>query len=357
MSNDTVMADADARRALKDDLLRMNCRVHQPDDPPLFTPEPRSPMQPIHWRWSDLLPLLERIGAKIDIGSGGQRRTLRLANPGLPWGTTPTFWGSIQYILPGEVAGAHRHSANAFRFIMEGNGASTTVDGERYTMNVGDLVLTPAWTFHDHIHHGDKPMIWLDVLDINIMRSMHATFFEALPTETQEVLDIEDRTYREYGSGLMRPPRISVGPAAKPTPPLNPLLVYERARAEASLDLAQGLPADPYDDVVLEYQNPVNGGPAMTTLSMKLQKLRPGFKGRARRHTGSKLYYVIRGSGVSVVGDQTFDWNTGDFIAVPPWAWVEHSNPSGAEALLFSVDDTPTLAALGYYREQGAPAT
>lgn len=341
------MADGDARRALKEDLARFNCRVHQPDDPPLFTREPRSDMQTVLWRWNDLMPLLERVGEAIRIGSGGQRRTLRLANPGLPFGTTHTFWASIQYILPGEVAEAHRHTANAFRFILRGTGCSTTVDGECYEMNEGDLVLTPSMAWHDHVHRGAEPMIWLDVLDISLSRSLHATFFEPYDQgEMQPVGAVPEFSYRAFGSGTLRSPR------ARHRPGINPLLAYPWPAAEEALERAEGLERDPWDDVILEYQNPVEGGPAMKTLGTQLQKLRPGFHGRARRHTGSKLYCVLRGQGYSEVDGQRYDWGPGDFLAVKPWAWHAHHNASGEDAVLFVVDDAPALRALGYYREE-----
>ena len=122
--------------------------------------------------------------------------------------------------------------------------------------------------------------------------------------------------------------------------------------AEAALEQAAGLPADPFDDVVLEYRNPVNGGPAMTTMGMRLQKLRAGAHTRARRHTGSKLYYVVRGRGTTVVDGQAYEWNAGDFLAVRPWAWHEHLNGSAQDAVLFQVNDIPAMAALGYYAEE-----
>ncbi len=344
------MADAEARRALKADLARFNGRVSQPDDPPLFTREPEPDVQSVHWRGRDLMPLLDRLGREVDLGAGGPRRTLRLHNPGLAFGTTHTFWGSIQVILPGEVATAHRHSANAFRFIMHGQGSWTNVDGECYPMNEGDLVLTPAGTWHDHVHKGSGPMIWLDVLDISLMRSLQATFFEPYSHPTtgnvQPVDAIPDRSLRQFGSGLMQPPRAPVKPG------VNPLLAYSAAMAEAALTQAAGLTSDPLDDVVLEYRNPVDGGPAMRTMAMQLQRLRPGFQGQARRHTGSKLYYVVSGDGSTTVGDQRFDWRTGDFFTVAPWAWHAHSNGGTQEATLFQVNDTPVLKALGYYREE-----
>ncbi|MDQ2733396.1 MAG: cupin domain-containing protein [Pseudomonadota bacterium] len=345
MSETTSLSDAAARRALKADLERFNCRVHQPDDPPLFTREPRPDMQSVHWRHRDLMPLFERLGREVDLGAGGPRRTLRLHNPGLPYGTTHTFWASIQVILPGEVATAHRHSASAFRFIMQGHGASTTVDGECYPMNEGDLVLTPPWTWHDHVHRGSEPMIWLDVLDISLMRSLRATFFEPYDGETQPIDAVRDRTLRQFGSGLMRPPGVVAGSA-------NPMLVYGASMAQAALQQAAGLAPDPFDDVVLEYRNPLDGGPAMRTLGMRLSLLRPGFEGRARRQTGSQLFYVVRGRGTSRVGEASFDWEAGDFLTVAPWAWLAHTNGSTDEALLFQVNDAPAHEALGYYREE-----
>lgn len=187
MSDELIGQDADRRRALKQDLAKYHCRVHQPDDPPLFTRSPQPATQSVHWRWEDLCPLLERIGQEVDLTAGGPRRTLRLHNPGLPRGTTNTFWASIQVILPGEVATAHRHTANALRFIMQGEGAWTTVDGECYPMRTGDLVLTPSWAWHDHVHRGDQPMIWLDVLDISLMQALEATFFEPYTDGLQPV--------------------------------------------------------------------------------------------------------------------------------------------------------------------------
>jgi len=346
MAEQHTLPDEAARLALKQDLARFNCRVHQPDDPPLFSRSPQSAMQTVHWKWTDLEPLLDRLGRQLTLEPGGNRRTLRLQNPGLPYGTTHTFWASIQVILPGEVASAHRHTANAFRFIMKGNGATTTVNGERYPMNEGDLVLTPSMSWHDHEYGGDAPMIWLDVLDISLMKAMHATFFEGSPVLQQPVDAVPDSSWRRWGSGLMSPP------GAVHAGGTNPLLAYPRAMAEAALEQAAGLPPDPFDDVVLEYRNPVNGGPAMATMGMRLQKLRVGAHTRARRHTGSKLYYVVRGHGTTIVDGQAYDWAPGDFLAVRPWAWHEHLNRGDAHALLFQVNDIPATSALGYYFEE-----
>lgn len=344
----TVPADAcgSAREQLFEQLEKDGISVHRPGDRPLFTREPETEMVPMHWRWGDLEGYLAELGQVVDLDAGGPRRTLRLANPGLAYGTTPTFWASIQYINPDEVATAHRHTAAAFRFVMQGTGCSTTVDGEKYDMHEGDLVLTPTWAWHDHVHKGAEPMIWLDVLDISLMRSLENVFFELHPDDIQPIVDQPERSFREFGSGLLRP----VGPGPRRSD--NPLLVYTNAQTLQALERAKGLPPDPCDDVILEYQNPTSGGPAMPSLSIKAQLLRPGFSGVRHRHSGSKVYLVVEGAGTSEVNDSHFSWSRGDFISVPPWATVRHRNPYETEARLFRVDDSAVLHALNVYRHQ-----
>lgn len=333
------MHDAAARAALAGELGALHLRVAQPDDPPLFTRDPASSMLPIHWKAADLDAMFRRIGAELRLEEGGQRRTLRLTNPGLPYGTTPTFWCSIQVILPGEIASAHRHTATALRFIMRGKGANTTVEGEQYEMNEGDLLLTPNWTWHDHEHCGDAPMVWLDVLDISLVRSLHATFFEPGTAPRMAVNAAAPQgSFMRYGS--------------PPQGPFSPILGYHRARAEEALAMAATLPPDPCDDTALMYQNPTTGGPALPTIGTVLQRLRPGFAGRAHRHTGSVVYYVVRGAGVSTVAGNEYRWGQGDFFAVPPWAAHAHANPHGGEAVLFQVNDIPVMQALGFWREE-----
>lgn len=341
-----AMTDADERAALRRALAEHNIVVGQPDDPPLFTRSPQPTMVPYHWKAATLERLLELIGSRLKLEAGGLRRTLRLANPGLPYGTTPTLWASIQYIHPGELATSHRHTANALRFVMQGSGTETTVDGERYVMREGDLVLTPSWRWHDHENLSPTPMIWLDVLDISLVRSLQATFFEPMDAPKQVVKEYSDRTFRKFGSGLMRP----VG--ARSDGPASPVLAYGRDRAVAALESLSVLEPDPYDDVILEYQNPLTGGPAMPTIGTRLQMLRPGVETRAHRHTGSVVYYAVEGSGVMTIEKETFRWGKGDFIALPPWALHSHANPSRSErAILFQVNDIVVHQALGFYRE------
>jgi gentisate 1,2-dioxygenase len=344
-----VMSDSAARRAIAEELSKFNCRVAQPDDPPVFTATPSSSMQVCHWRAQDLDHLFKLIGAHLKLEAGGQRRTVRLTNPGLPFGTTPTFWASLQVILPGEVATAHRHSPAAFRFIMKGHGADTIVDGERYEFTEGDLVLTPGNTWHDHEHKGSEPMVWLDVLDISLVRSLHAMFFEPSDVPRRAVNESSDRSRREFGNGLLKR-RGSTHAGIS-----SPLLVYERAVAERAVEDAACIAPDPFDDVLMEYRNPVTADHALPTLGTALHRLRPGFRGVFHRRTGSSVRYVIRGHGRVQAGDREIDFAPGDFLALPPWCRHAWSNPStDAPVLMFLVNDWPTLEKLGLFREEAA---
>lgn len=346
MHDGSPMDDANARRALKAELDSHHIHIHQPDAPPLFTKVPEPPMTSVHWKWADLKRLLAKIGEGLSMDSGGNRRTLRLANPGLPFGTTPTFWCSIQYILPGEHAGAHRHQANAMRFIIEGTGARSAVDGEEYPFGEGDLVLTPNWSWHDHTHDGKEPMIWLDILDISLVRSLHATFFEAHATGQQDIKDHPLESHQQWGSGLMKPVYpIDYNRA-------NPQLVYPWGMAKEAVEQAANLPSDAHDDTALEYQNPSNGDAVTDTLAVRLLRMRPGFEGKAQRQTGSKVYHIVEGVGETTVNGETFHWGKNDFISIPSWALHSHRIASDSgPAILVEINDHPTLHKLGFFRQ------
>ena len=135
----------------------------------------------------------------------------------------------------------------------------------------------------------------------------------------------------------------------------SPVLAYTWSRAQEALSQAAGLDPDPFDDTLLEYQNPLTGGPALPTIGTAIQTLRPGAKCKPHRHTGSVVYYVVRGQGTTVIDGQRFDWSKGDFLALPPWAVHAHQNRSDkADAVLFQVNDIPVLKSLGLYREEAA---
>src|SRR3954470_14305194 len=141
--------------------------------------DPRTSVQAALWKYGDMRPFIAEAGRLIT-AEEAERRVLILENPGLAGrsGVTQSLYAGLQLIMPGEHAHSHRHTASALRFILEGSGAYTSVDGERMSMKPGDFILTPFWSFHDHGNRGSEPVVWLDGLDIPIVNMFDTSFFE-----------------------------------------------------------------------------------------------------------------------------------------------------------------------------------
>jgi gentisate 1,2-dioxygenase len=298
----------------------------------LITSEPRPRAVPWLWRRQTLVPLMERARELITIERGGERRVLALANPGLdglPY-ATPTLWGALQLLGPREKAPAHRHAASAIRFVLEGDGVWTTVDGDACDMHPGDLVLTPSWTFHDHENGGDGSMIWFDGLDLPLVNALDASFYENHPELSQPVV----------GHNLSEQAQAEGRPVA--------LLVYRWADTDAALTAA--LEHDGGPSARVEYLDPSTGGAPMATFASEVHRILPGASTPPVRRAGSAVFVVFRGRGHSVIGGTRFDWEQGDLFAVPSWAAVEHRADEPSD--LFAVTDAPALRALRLYREE-----
>jgi gentisate 1,2-dioxygenase len=313
-----------------------------------WSPKPRA--VPWLWKWSTLFDVARRSGALVPVERGGDRRAIALSNPGLdglPY-VTPTLWAAVQWLNGREVAPAHRHTAQAVRFIIDGQGAYSTVEGDKVYLQRGDLVLNPPWFWHDHGSDADEPAIWMDGLDIPLNAYLDASFFEPYPGETQEVTKVIDGTVLKYGVGQLRP---AWEPRSSDYPPLS---TYKWADTERALcNLAETGEVSPFDDVALEYVNPHSGRPVMRTMTCWVQMLRPAVQTQAHRQVNSAVYYVFEGRGSSIIEGTRFDWEQGDMVVIPSWAWHEHCNASTRErAILFSIQDTPVMVALGKYRAE-----
>lgn len=317
----------------------------------IFTPEPTTPVEPCLWRWDAVRPQVLR-AADLVTAEEAERRVLFLANPGLPDQSIPrvtqTLYAGVQIILPGEIARSHRHTASAARFILEGEGAYTAVDGEQTFMSRGDFVLTPNWAWHDHGNTTDEPMIWLDCLDIPLVLQLNQIFYQAYGEERFPVTRPEDYSIAKWGNGLR--PRYD-----SHEQPYSPVVNYKFDRAYQALQtLAEEDRSSPYDDIILEYTNPLTGGPAVPTMSAFLQLLRPGRETRAHRQTSSTVYLAVMGSGVTEIDGKEYAWQENDVFVVPTWAQHCHVNTENDEAILFSFSDEAALRALGLYREREA---
>jgi gentisate 1,2-dioxygenase len=313
--------------------------------------EPKSKAIPYVWHWRDLRPQAMRAAELVGTAQA-ERRVLRLHNPELPIAAASnTLVANIQIVMPGEIARAHRHSPSALRLIIEGNGGSTIVNGARIPMYPGDLVLTPNWTWHDHANDTDAPMIWLDGLDTPLVRMLEAGFYEHYDADAQRVSEGTDPSLTKYGAGGLRPAWESDAGAK-----YSPLWHYPLTQARAALEeMAAQETGSPFDGVILEYTNPLTGGPVMPTIGCYIQLLRPGEHTRSHRHVCCTNYHVIEGAGYSLVGDRRLTWEDKDVFTVPTWTFHEHVNTGDRPAILFSFSDAPMMKSLDLYREEAMP--
>jgi gentisate 1,2-dioxygenase len=309
-----------------------------------LTREPARREVPFLWAWETVRPQLLRAGDLVTTAEA-ERRVLMFINPASSTGlsATATLYAALQLILPGESARAHRHSQAALRFVVEGEGAFTSVSGEKIRMSPGDLVLTPSMVWHDHHNEVQTPVIWLDGLDIPLIQSLNCGFFEEFGEEAQSIAAPTGRSEKTFGCALF---------PATASPTHSPVLVYRWSRAREALSLlAQEGPIDPFEGVVLRYANPANGGEVLATLGCRLQWIPRSMRTRARRRTTSAVLHVAKGNGYSLVDGVRLDWKKGDTMAVPAWSWTQHCAPE-EEAVLFSFTDEPVLRALQLFREE-----
>jgi gentisate 1,2-dioxygenase len=312
------------------------------------TPKPKA----VPWLWpaETMRPLAERAIGLIPIERGGERRVLSLANPGL--GGRPyaagTLWGAIQCLGPRESAPAHRHTPGAIRFVLEGSGVWTTVDGDACDMGPGDLVLTPAWTWHDHNNGGDSNMFWFDGLDLPMIETLDAVFFEPHPELQQPVRGEHNRSERAHGSAAGKHTAERVTDVDRVP---SPLLVYRWADTDA--ELTKLAAATDEGVVSLEFTNPESGASVLPTLACGMHRIVPGRSSLPVRRSGNTVYVVYRGEGYTVMDGCRFDWRAGDMFVAPSWSAVEHH--ASVQADLFSTGDSPVLRAFGIYREDTLP--
>ncbi|RII99282.1 cupin domain-containing protein [Achromobacter sp. K91] len=311
---------------------------------------PRSASVPVVWRYQDLRGHVLRSSELVSPEEAG-RRVIYLNNPGRRDVAAAVGWlySGLQVMKPGELASAHKHSHSALRFIMEGRGAFTVVDGHKMTLGANDFVLTPNGTWHEHgVAEDGTTCIWQDGLDIPLVNAMEAGFYAVHPDLNQTVTYPVDDTTAAWANPALRPQ------VAGWTKPYSPLFKYEwEPTYEALRRYARTTAGSPYDGILLEYVNPATGGPVMPTIGASMQLLRPGEHTKAHRHTGSFIYQVAKGSGYSIIDGKRYDWTERDIFCVPSWAIHEHVNlSSNDDACLFSFNDLPVMRALALYREE-----
>lgn len=313
----------------------------------LMPKEPDSPAHAHVWRWNELASVAERAGSLVKVGRGGERRAIALANPGLAGqpSATPNLWAAIQYLGPGETAPSHRHSQSAFRFVLDGEGVWTNVDGDAVAMRRGDLLLTPGWHWHEHQNVTDSPMMWLDGLDIPLVDHLDAGFFEFGP-DTLSTTDTPDRSNNERL--YAHPGLVPVGASVTPT---SPLMAYRWSATDAALQSQLELASENHPGTLkpghaaIRFSNPLSGGDALRTIRLEMHRLAAGTTTDSAQVVGTAVLQVFDGSGTFSVNGVVQDLGPGDVVAIPSWATVEITASTNLDIFRFS--DDPVYEALG----------
>ena len=313
----------------------------------LVTPEPISPCQPTSWRFADIRAAMLEAGTLIT-AKEAERRVLVLENPGLRGQSriTTSLYAGVQLVLPGEIAPAHRHTQSALRFVLDGAGAYTAVNGERTQMHVGDFIITPPMAWHDHGNPGAEPVFWLDGLDIPVVQFLDASFAEALGQDEQPITKPEGDSAARYGANLLPMDYKGAG--------TSPVFNYPYARTRDALEQMRRYAAwDPCHGIKMRYTNPATGGYAMATLGTFIQLLPAGVTTAAYRATDATIFTPVEGTGrTTIIGRDTetiVEWGPRDIFVVPSWHSVRHE--ASSDAVLFSFSDRPIQEALHLFRE------
>ncbi len=309
--------------------------------------------QPAHWRWAEVQPFLAEAGRVIS-AEEAVRRVLILENPGWRGESriTGSLYAGLQLILPGEVAPSHRHAQSALRFVVDGRGAYTAVDGERVTMEEGDFIITPAMAWHDHGNAGDQAVTWLDGLDIPMVAFFEAGFAHNGSVAQQAVTRAEGDSLARYGQGLLPVE------GARRFGATSPIFSYPYARSrEALARLLRHDEANAAHGHRLRYVNPATGGWAMPTMATWLQALPARCSTRRSRSTAGTVYSVVEGrTRVTISDDRAsgavvrYELGPKDHVVVPPWHWLQFDATD--ETVLFGFSDAPLQQAAGLLREE-----
>ena len=310
----------------------------------LVTPVPKHAAVPALWSYATVRPYLTEACDLISTEES-ERRVLVLENPGLTGQSriTQSLFCGLQVILPGEIAPAHRHVASALRFIVEGKDAYTAIEGERTTMEPGDFVITPSWTWHDHGNESDGPMVWIDGLDMHIVNLLGASFRENYPDKSHPTTRQEGAAWAETGSNMLP---IDYDRRSQTSPIIN----YPYRVARDSLDrMSRARAPDACHGFKMNYINPLNGGSAMPTLSTAMQFLPNGFKTQTYRSTAGTIFAVVEGTGTVIIGGQRFDYAPKDIFVAP--SWVPLVIEATQDSMIFSYSDRIVQEKLDLFRE------
>jgi gentisate 1,2-dioxygenase len=292
------------------------------------------------WRWSTMSPLIDRAVAATDMHNA-ERRVLVMRNPNFAGterdGAAINLSVNLQVLMPGEKARPHRHTMNAIRFVLEGSGASTIVEGKDCPMRPGDMILTPAWTWHEHKHEGSERAVWIDALDVPVHTYLDTGVFE--PGPAHDLLELPaDAAFAAAGLA----PETRAAPTS-----FSPMFRYPWELAVKTLD---SIAAEKDGSRRLRYTNPVTGGSVMATLDCHLLGLAKGQETAPYRTNSNCVCVVMEGDGESLVGEDKIAWGPKDVVSLPHNKWISHK--AASHARLFQITDRELLRRLDILRDE-----
>lgn len=315
----------------------------------LLTHEPKIEAQPHMWSYAEARPSLMEAAGLIS-AKEAERRVLMLENPAFPGEckASDTLFTGLQLIMPGEVAPAHRHTPNALRLVLEGEGAYTSVNGEKTYMSYGDYITTPSWSWHDHGHEGTEPVIWQDILDLPLVHTLGSVFHDGYPSERFPAGPPAGDSLARFGNNLV--------PVGYESTKLNsPIFAYPYARTRETMErLAKTTELDPYAGLKMEFIDPTSGGPSMATISAFMQRLPKGQKTERYQSTETAIMTCLEGGGRMEIGDgdrrKTFAFAPRDIVVVP--CWDAYRIEADSDTYIFIGSDRAVQQKVGLFRER-----
>lgn len=306
--------------------------------------KPPAPPQETHlWAWSKTRPLLEHAFGETS-PDVVERRVLQYLTPyarsELEEYTVGTMLCCVQCLLPGETARPHRHSMGAIRFVLEGSGATTLVNGKPCPMEYGDLILTPAWCWHEHRHEGDAPVLWLDALDVPLHAYLGTARFQPPP-----VTNLPETAADAVFATANFLPAETPGDTHH-----SPVFRYPYADAKQALAAA---PRAADGSRTIRYTNPLTGAQAQPLLDCTMLAIEAGAATTQRRSNASVACVVVAGEGTSTIGGKTIAWREKDFFTIPQGNFASHTATS-KEAHIFMLSDRDVMRRLGVLSEETA---
>ena len=312
----------------------------------LVPDQPKSKFAAHLWKFAEARPLLMEAGDLLT-AEEAERRVLVLENPAMPGGSriTATMYSGYQLIMPGEIAPAHRHTASALRMVLEGNGGYTAVAGEKTEMQRGDLVITPAMTWHDHGQENHKPVIWVDGLDLHMVNFFESAFMDHFNDKAQMLSKPMGHSDAMFGSG-MAPMNV-----VKPFGDTSPIFNYAYAKSRPALmNVAAADTPDAHLAHSLRYINPQDGGWAMPTIATWLTRIPKGFETKPLRSTDGRTIVVLEGEVTFEIDGKTLHASESDVACIPAWMWGQMR--ASKDAVVFTFSDRAAQEKLGFYREE-----